>query len=171
MIPFWMTAALLAAAAAPVRAPQPPDPIEGVHSFWQPIEVAPARGVAYFVTPAERADNAVEFYMLAVYRDVASSPDIGMRGVGFDKELFYFLGDCGSRTMLRTGYRFQTGNGPVPLTVSPVQMAAVPSKGSPEALALEAVCRVPQNSMMIAPADSIRNPYAWAKQRLSQKRP
>lgn len=169
MIGFWMTAALLA--AAPAQAAAPPDPIESVYSFWQPVKVDPARGAAWFVSSAQRAGNAVEFYLFAVYRDVRSSSDIGMRGVGFDKELFHFLGDCGSRKLLRTGYLFQTGNGPRPFLVSPVQFAAAPAEGSAEALALEAVCALPEYPSMTVPADSIRNPYAWAKQRLNQPRP
>ena len=167
MIRFWIMAASLAMTTS-VRGAVPPRGIEADYPGWQSVKVDPTRGVAYFVTPPQRAGDAVHFAMLIVYRDLHRPPDIGMRGVELDKEIFSFLGDCGSRAMLRTGYRYQNGNEPVALTMSPVQTATVPSKESPEALSLEAACRVPQDPYIIVPAGFMREPYAWAKERLRQ---
>jgi hypothetical protein len=165
MIRSWLAAALLAAATA-AGAAETPQGVEEGHFGWLPVKVDPAGGVAYFLSWTDRAGSAVQFHMLAVYRDVQRHRDIGSYGREFDKEIFGFLGDCGSRMLLRTGYSYQKATEPVPILLSPVQIASVPLKDSGEDLALAAACRGDQSRI-----DFNRTPYVWAKQRLSQPRP
>ena len=161
MIRFSIAAALLAI-AAPVGAAEPPRGIEDDH-YWLPVKVDRDAGVAFFLSWTDRAGDAVQFHMLAVYRDVQRHRDIGSRGMEYDKEIFRFLGDCGSRMLLRTGYRYQKSNEAIPVLVSPVQTASVPLKDSGKDFALAAACRNDQGRI-----DFIKEPYAWAKQQLGQ---
>ena len=164
MTRLWIAAASLAAATA-VQGAEPSHGIESYYFGWQSVKIDSERGIAFFVAPEERAGNAVEFHMLAVSRDVQR-----WGGVEFDKQMFHFLGDCQTGTLVRTGYAYQKGNEPAAPPVTPRQSATAPPKDSGEALALAAVCRISQNSPVAFPAGSIKEPYAWAKQRLGTAR-
>ena len=159
---LWMTAALLAMTMTTVGSAQtPPRGIEEDYYDWGSFKVDPAGGAAYFVTHPERAGNAVQFRLLAVYRDERREGE-----VRYDKEMFTLLGDCTSRMLLTTGYRSQRGTEfmPPPLIAAPV--ADVPSEKSLRGLALAAVCQ-PAG----APGEWTKTPYSWAKERLRQTHP
>ena len=147
-------------------APAPSRGIEEDYYTWRAVKVDSSGGSAFFVANEGRAGNAVQFRMLAVYRDLQRPSDVGRRGVELDKELFEFLGDCGSRMLLTTGYRYQKGTEFTPPPIIAAPTAEVPLEGSTRSLALAAAC-----GPAGAPGEWIKAPYAWAKERLRQARP
>ena len=158
---LMMTACLATIMATASAAQTPSRGIEEDYYNWQSIKLDPAGGAAFFVTYAERAGNAVQFRMLAVYRDERREGE-----VRYDKEMFTLLGDCGSRMLLTTGYRYQRGTEFIPPPIIAAPVADVPSEVSIRGLALAAVCR-PDG----APGEWTKTPYSWAKQRLREGRP
>jgi hypothetical protein len=151
-------AALIALGGTAAAHPHPqPEPrgIEADYADWRPTAVDLKYGVASFVADRRRAGNAVLFRVFKVHRSLSRQI-----AASFDKELVELLGDCGSRTLLRTGYRMQTGNAPPPMLASPVQYPAVVRPDSAEHALLASACGESRDEPVVA------DPSAWAKARL-----
>ena len=144
------------AAAHPHPQPQPRG-IEEDHRDWRPVAVDRKYGVATFVAYRRRAGGAVLFQVLKVHRDV-----VRQIATEFDKETMELLGDCGSRTLLRNGYRNQIGTTPPPMLVSPYPQPEVARAGSAESVLLASACGESTDEPVVA------SPYTWAKARLRE---